>query len=98
LEALNNLTLADVIKRNTGIENIQDNVMKNAPQAASIAIEETVEAAQPQGASGDRGAVQASVGQAQSMEEMIRMMMQVTELMSDSIRLIADAVSQGRLR
>jgi hypothetical protein len=72
--------------------------MKNAPQAVSIAIEETIEAAQPHGVSGDRGAGQASVDQAQSMEEMIRMMMQVTELMSDSIRLIADAVSQGRLR
>ena len=91
LEELNNLTLADVIKRNTDIVNISDNVMNGAP----MEIEETA-------ISNDRvvndNVPQGNRQQAQSMEEMINMIMQTAELMGRSVQLIADAVRQGQLR
>ena len=104
LTELNNLTLSDVIQRNTGIENIQDSVMRNAPEVpdtGTVELFETRSAATgdelgAQGAIGDEG-TQGNTQQAQSMEDMIRMLMQTTEMMTQAIQLISEAATQGRL-
>ena len=93
LDELNNLTLSDIIKRNSDVENIQDNVMispEGNESTPSSNHQQTTAVSDPQ--------------QAPSFNDMFNLMMEtMTTLrasmtnLTTNIRAIADAVSQGNL-